>query len=143
MQLQPAWYCLQAHSREKSEKSMLAKKPEIIILCNRASQILKREICAGIEEEGLLYQVRESSVSDDAAALAREAATDSILETGIGICLEEAVLTFEKLPAEKPLFTVRQTDQETGREIARLLGKNAARLVKKQPFVYPQTTAKV
>lgn len=113
---------------------MLAKKPEIIILADRADQILLREICAGIEEEGLFYRVERAENVSDPVKLAHKAAEESILGTGIGIVLQHAVLTFDKLPAEKPLFEFRE--EELGRKDsrARALGKNAARLVRRQPF---------
>jgi hypothetical protein len=113
---------------------MLAKKPEIVILEDRADQGILREICAGIEEEGLFYRIEKTEVVMDPGMLAHKAAEESILGAGIGIVLSHAVLTFDKLPAEHPLFQLEEKDLMKGRSRARALGKNAARLVRRQPF---------
>ena len=51
---------------------MVVNKPAIIIYTNEPDEDLLREVCAGIEEEGVLYQV--SSHEGDLDTLAFEAA---------------------------------------------------------------------
>ena len=36
---------------------MIAKKPTIVIYTHRADESLLKEVCAGIEEEGVLYEI--------------------------------------------------------------------------------------
>ena len=108
---------------------MLAKKPEIILFTNTTNTQLIREICAGIEEEGLLYRCVES-VETDAIHMAVEASKEATIGVGIGVSGARAVLTHESLKPEKPLFVLQDGD----REKARSLGKNAARFIKKMPL---------
>ena len=51
---------------------MVVNKPAIIIYTDEPDEDLLREVCAGIEEEGVLYQV--SSHEGDLDTLAFEAA---------------------------------------------------------------------
>ena len=51
---------------------MVVNKPSIIIYTNRPDMYLVKEVCAGIEEEGVLYQVH--SREGDLDTLAFEAA---------------------------------------------------------------------
>ena len=51
---------------------MIARKPTILIFTVRPDEMLLREICAGIEEEGVLYEVI-AQPSGDAATLAAAA----------------------------------------------------------------------
>ena len=108
---------------------MLAKKPEIILFTNTTNTQLIREICAGIEEEGLLYRCAENTGAD-ALHMAMEAAKEATIGVGIGVAGARAVLMHESLEPEKPLFVLEDGD----REKARSLGKNAARFIKKMPL---------
>jgi len=109
---------------------MLAKKPEIILFTNTANEQFVKEICAGIEEDGLLYRVVSANGSD-AYTLAVEACNEATIGVGISVVNDMAVLTAENLDISKPLQTVKEGNYEQ----ARVLGKNAARYIKKMPLV--------
>lgn len=108
---------------------MTINKPTILIYANHPNQEILKEICAGIEEEGVLYKVvmkEETNIS----RLCYESANDSILGSGIGMNGTRTELSLRSLPeggyvfhSEKPTY-----DQ------ARNLGANAARAVKRMPF---------
>ena len=61
---------------------MVVNKPTIIIYTQEADSDLLHEVCSGIEEEGLLFEVHEKSGELD--ELAHAAAEDSMLGSGIG-----------------------------------------------------------
>lgn len=84
----------------------------------------------GMEEEGIPWK-EDGRLSEDAIELAWEAAQASRLDVGIGLTRDLVVLHFAKLLKEVPLFCIsRQADLE----LVRMLGANAARLVKKMPL---------
>ena len=56
---------------------MVVNKPTIIIYTNDPDQEFLHEICSGIEEEGLLYDIHERAGELD--ELAHAAAEDSML----------------------------------------------------------------
>lgn len=89
------------------------------------------DICYGMEEEGVPSNVTwEPSINP--LELAHEASIESRLGVGIGIALNYAVITTEKLPAERPYIAVN-----LGQDVARnrAIGANAARLVKRIPLL--------
>lgn len=90
-----------------------------------------KPILLGMEEEGVPCEI-ERSESHDALQLAIEACSTSILGVGVGLTAREAVLHYNKLPEESPLFRVSAS---AGDVALRTLGANAARLVKKVPFI--------
>lgn len=92
------------------------------------------EIMFGIEEEGLLYTVKEL---DEARGeiLGNSAASTSKLGVGIGVGRDQIVLSYEKLPAEKPIFSC---SLDSSKEKLRVLGMNGARLIKGEPFIIPK-----
>lgn len=100
-------------------------KPMIVISVYKCEKTVLDELLAGIEEEGVLYEVRESQVRQEAMVLAREAAEISQLEVGIGVREDRAYLTISKL-AGKPLLQTQTSYRE--------LGQNAARYVKGNSF---------
>lgn len=89
-----------------------------------------QEMLFGIEEEGIPFELAEAPTST-ASNLGYQAGQESRLGVGIGVSGTTAVLHFEKLRPEKPLFTVELSG---GEEKARALGANGARLVKQIPF---------
>ena len=92
------------------------------------------EILLGLEEEGLPYAVsRIATETRDIRVLAHQAAGTSVFE--IGLCCSDrgVVLHHAKLLPEKPIFHVPKASLNA--KVARNLGMNAARLVKKQPLV--------
>ncbi|MDR2342989.1 MAG: glycerol dehydratase reactivase beta/small subunit family protein [Spirochaetaceae bacterium] len=91
-----------------------------------------RELLFGAEEEGVPCEV-EAAGEGGAVALAYKAAAASVL--GVGLGLDDAGMAavhYNKLPAEKPLFTLNY--RLDGGKL-RSLAANAARLVKGMPFV--------
>jgi len=121
--------------RDLSPFSRIERKPVVIILAVQpAPEETIAPILWGLEEEGVpavLYEV----ASGEAEALAKEAATRSPLNVGIGINLDNLTISLHhrNLPLERPLFTLRSTDLKPSH--LQVLGTNAARLVKGDPLV--------
>lgn len=107
---------------------MVVNKPTIIIYCKEPDRDFLREVCAGIEEEGVLYQVqnREGELDD----LAFEAANESMLGSGIGICGVRLAMQMQRLPKGKNVFELNAPSFWQCRN----LGANSARAIKKMPF---------
>ena len=62
-----------------------------------------REICAGIEEEGILFELTEkpgSSLDD----LAFDAAEESMLGSGIGVAGKRAAMQMRPVPRGKNVY---------------------------------------
>ena len=108
---------------------METKKPVIKVFVTKASEPFLKEVLAGIEEEGVLYEV-ESNLGGTSSELATKAATESLLETGIGIDGEFATITICKLPQNNPLKSYSCLSNHK----LRLAGSNAARIVKGIPL---------
>lgn len=104
-------------------------KPSIRIYVIEPDREILKEICAGIEEEGIFYEVIRKE-NKDIHELCFESANDSILGTGIGIYNSVSALTISALPKGKQIFNL---DKPTLQQ-ARFLGINAARAVKKLSF---------
>ncbi len=104
-------------------------KPCILIYVSSPEEKIQKEICAGIEEEGVLFEIVEKK-EKDINTLAYDSANDSILGTGIGIREDSCMLTLSSLPKNKNIFCVNQPSNLQ----ARYLGANAARIVKRKPF---------
>ena len=107
---------------------MVVNKPAIIIYTNEPDEDLLREVCAGIEEEGVLYQV--SSHEGDLYTLAFEAAKDSMLGSGVGITGARLAMQMERLPKGRNVFELNMPRFWQCRN----LGANSARAIKKMPF---------
>lgn len=116
---------------------MIVKKPSILIYTYEPDEQMLREICAGMEEEGVFFEIKEQtppSAADDArihaARFAWQAAQDSMLGSGIGICQADAALQMRGLPADRCVeaYHMPTADQ------CRKLGANSARAIKKMPF---------
>ncbi len=89
-----------------------------------------REVLLGLEEEGVPVTLNRSSELNP-LTLAHSAAIESVLDVGIGISLDYIVVTTEKLPEETPyLAHYLNVSQDSDR----LVGGNAARLVKRMPL---------
>ncbi len=121
--------------RDISPFIRIERKPVVVILAVKpAPAETVAPILWGLEEEGVpaeLYEVAEG----EAEALAKEAAERSPLNVGIGINLNNLMVSLHhrNLPLEQPLFTLRSADLQPAP--LRVLGKNAARLVKGEPLV--------
>jgi len=106
------------------------RKPLVCIFENDAKPELLKEVCAGLEEEGVLFGVFAQSEAD-VKTLAYNAAAQSLLNVGIGITMSGAVMQMKNFSIDKPIFNI---SGETGRDY-RTLGANAARAVKGGVFV--------
>ena len=103
-------------------------KPTIIIYTQEADSDLLHEVCSGIEEEGLLFEVHEKSGELD--ELAHAAAEDSMLGSGIGMSGQRIAMQMRRLPKGHNVFELNAPRFWQCRN----LGANSARAVKKMPF---------
>ncbi|MBU3112763.1 glycerol dehydratase reactivase beta/small subunit family protein [Clostridium lacusfryxellense] len=110
---------------------MKTQKPVIKVFVTSSSKSFLKEVLAGIEEEGVLYEV-ETIEYGSSKEMATTAASESLLETGIGIDEEMATITICQLPTNNPLQSYSCLDNDK----LRLAGSNAARIVKGIPLKY-------
>lgn len=108
---------------------MIIKKPSIFIYVNRPDADVLREVCAGIEEEGVFYDIKEME-ADSLDNLAWRAAGDSMLGSGIGMIGRSIALQIRGL--EKGHNIVSHQEPEAIQ--SRNLGANSARAIKKLAF---------
>ena len=101
-------------------------RPSIIIKTYYPNLEALKEIIAGIEEEEMLYTIKDNTASASSHSLAREAANMSHLQVGIGLNYQEATLCVHKI-IDILLFDTK-TDY-------RLIGQNASRYIKGNPFI--------
>ena len=89
---------------------MIIKRPSIFIYTHEADPAVLKEVCAGIEEEGVFYDTTEMP-DECMEKLAYKAARDSMLGSGVGIfgtavCLKmrglEKGRNIERLSYAKP-----------------------------------------
>ena len=91
------------------------------------------QVLLGIEEEGVPSRVDRLSELNP-LVLAHRAATSSRLGIGLGIALD-VVITTEKLPEQRPYLAHFLGRSE---QADRIIGSNAARLVKRLPLREPE-----
>ena len=108
---------------------MIVKKPSIFIYTYQPDQMLLREVCAGIEEEGVFFEVFERDPSD-IDSLAYEAANDSMMGSGIGMNQNQVALQMKGISKGKNVEYYEMPDEVQCRKI----GANSARAIKKMPF---------
>ncbi|QCX33952.1 hypothetical protein FDN13_09685 [Caloramator sp. E03] len=104
-------------------------KPSIVIFKWKQSLNSYSEIALGIEEEGALYTIYESD--ENAYEMAYKAALKSKLGIGIGIDDKVACIVLRNMKKGQALFV----DNIEDRIKMRILGYNAARYVKGEPFI--------
>ena len=95
-----------------------------------------KEVLYGLEEEEIPFWVgKEITPSNDIVLAAYRAAMQSVF--GVGICCAHngIVIHHSNLRKQKPLFYISR--EQCTRKKARLLGANAARLIKGIPFILP------
>ncbi len=103
--------------------------PSIVINHNERTQESElKQLCLGMEEEGVPFQI-EASAELNPLILAQSAALSSRLGVGIGVSLDYVVVTTEKLPEGRPYLA-----EFTSATADRITGSNAARLVKRIPL---------
>ena len=97
---------------------MIIKRPSIFIYVNNPDAVFLRDVCAGIEEEGVFYEIKEmeTALPDE---LEWNAANDSMLGSGVGISGKGR--NTESYQNPTPMQ-------------CRKLGANSARAVKKLAF---------
>ena len=104
-------------------------KPTVHVLCSPdAPSAAFKELLYGLEEEGIPWE--NDTKAGGALPQAWEAAQASRLGVGVGMDGQSIVLHFNKLDREQPLYRIPA--RSLG--LARVLGANAARLVKKLPL---------
>lgn len=108
---------------------MVIKKPTIFIYTCQPDRAVLKEVCAGMEEEGILFEVFEQKEAD-LAQLAWQAAQDSMLGSGVGISGMDAAFSMGGLPPRRCVQVCRNGK----REQCRSLGANSARAIKRQPL---------
>lgn len=105
---------------------MISRRPSIFIYASHPDPDFLREICAGIEEEGVFFEIF-SRDETDVNFLAHQAAEDSMLGSGIGISGVDVVLQIRGMRAGK---NVESRHMPTFRQ-CRAMGADSARVIKK------------
>ncbi|WP_270739096.1 glycerol dehydratase reactivase beta/small subunit family protein [Massilioclostridium coli] len=108
---------------------MVVKKPSILVYVNHPDETILKEVCAGIEEEGVLFTV-EQQQQEDLQELSFEAAKNSMLGSGIGIVDDHIALQISNIAKSKNPFVFYHASKLQ----CRLIGANSARIVKKKPL---------
>ena len=106
---------------------MESQKPSIFLYAYEPSPGVIKEITAGIEEEGVLFEIMHRP-SMPAIDLAEAAATDSRLSIGIGVHRHMAEVI---QIASGRAISIDMADSGQG---YRKAGANAARVVKRKPI---------
>ena len=106
----------------------------VIYVMEKADSIsLTREVVNGLEEEQLPFAIEYLEFkSCNFIEMAYQAASQSLFGVGICITPKEIILHYAKLPKKTPLFVISESKINVNK--ARLLGLNAARLIKGIPF---------
>ncbi len=108
---------------------MIVQKPSIYVYVSDPDPICLRNVCAGIEEEGVLYQISMEQ-GTDLRRLAANAAESSVLGSGVAIVGSQVALQLRGCPWEKPVFWLTEATAEAARSV----GADSARAIKKLPF---------
>lgn len=109
---------------------MESNKPVIRVNSNCSNPEFLKEICAGIEEEGVPFEVMEFNDKYEALQLSKNAALNSSLGTGIGIDNSKACFYSTAFKMETPLIECLLEDKKA----LRMMGCNAGRYIKRIPF---------
>lgn len=108
---------------------MISKKPSIYIYVNNPNPQVLREMCSGIEEEGVFYEIIERE-EEELDILTWTAANESMLGSGIGMKGNSAAFSLRGLKKGK----YAQYYAYPSNEESRIMGMNSARAIKKQAF---------
>lgn len=110
------------------------EKPSIFVLESSTEPSILKELLAGIEEEGIPYDVKNISFTENTVLeKLHSAALQSRIGIAVAIISNRVILQHSKLKEEQPLLDVR-LNFHSKRETARAIGSNAARLYKVIPF---------
>ena len=104
--------------------AMVVKRPSIFIYTHEADPAILKEVCAGIEEEGIFYDTTE--MPDECM----EKLAYSMLGSGIGIFGTAVCLKMRGLEKGRNI----ESYLEPNRKQCRNVGANSARAIKKLPF---------
>ena len=108
---------------------MIAKRPSIYIYTDSPDPVTLREICAGMEEEGVFYEISEHA-GQELESLTWQAANDSMLGSGVGLKGSRAAFQIRGLKPGQFIDYYAYPSKEDSRR----LGANSARAVKKRAF---------
>ena len=108
---------------------MIAKRPSIFIYCFQPEIEMLKEICAGIEEEGIFFEFFQYE-EKGAELLAYEAAKQGMLGFGIGISRKRIAFSFRGLKKGEVIEIYEYPNKEQCRKV----GSNSARAVKRMPL---------
>lgn len=108
---------------------MKARKPSVLVFVSEGDPDYLEEILAGLEEEGVPYEVQERTGTLDELAYA--AAAEAVLGAGIGMAGKEAAMQMASLPLGRNVFTLNHPTFAQ----CRRLGMNCARAFKRRPFL--------
>lgn len=107
--------------------------PQVIIFYHPEAKPYLLEIKYGLEEEGIPFNCQEKKGFSSVASLAFGAAEASTLGVGLGMDEKKNIaLHYHRLEPHSPLFTL--TGANYTASLGRIMGSNAARLVKGNPF---------
>lgn len=110
------------------------EKPAIFVIISNAEKSVLKELLAGIEEEGIPYDVKNITFNEsNVLKYLHEASQKSRMGIAVAIINNRIILQHNKLKQEKPLIDI--TLNFYNKEVkARTVGSNAARLYKVMPF---------
>lgn len=108
---------------------MITKRPSIFIYVKNPHDSTLKEICAGIEEEGVFYEILEVTASS-VDELAWNAANDAMTGSGIGVVGNQAALQLRGMRKGHNVAVIQNEDIKQIRK----LGTNSARAVKRLAF---------
>lgn len=108
---------------------MIIKIPSIFIYTHEADPTVVKDVCAGIEEEGIFYDITEMP-DTCMEKLAYKAARDSMLGSGVGIYGTAICLKMRGLEKGRNIESYLNPTRAQCRNV----GSNSARAIKKLPF---------
>ncbi|WP_097027424.1 glycerol dehydratase reactivase beta/small subunit family protein [Clostridium peptidivorans] len=110
------------------------EKPAIFVITNNAEKLILKELLAGIEEEGIPYDVKNITFNEsNVLRYLHEASQKSRMGIAVAIINNRIILHHNKLKQEKPLIDITLNFYNK-KEKARTIGSNAARLYKVMPL---------
>ena len=115
--------------RRNGGLNLIIKRPSIFIYTHEADPAVLKEVCAGIEEEGVFYDTTEMP-DECMEKLAYKAARDSMLGSGVGIFGTAVCLKMRGLEKGRNIESYLTPNRAQCRNI----GANSARAIKKLPF---------
>ena len=113
----------------------VTEKPAVLIgYLGDVTPPFKAAVEEGLEEEGIPWRI-EVCTTDNAAKEASRLAKESRINAGLVISASEkrAILHHRDLPEERALMVI--SGEELHTRALQILGRNAARLVKGNPFI--------